>query len=453
MGQCPFSRLSSSVSGSLSGFSRRQFVTTALSSLAATAVAYAGGEKLARAAGDALPSNAQAPGAAGDLASTSSNSTAIEPFYGPNQGGITTPTQQHSYFAAFDLTTANRADVISLLQKWTQASARMTQGQTAEPLPDDLTQRPTDSGDALGLSPERLTLTFGFGAGLFSLNGQDRYGLASRRPAALVDLPTFNGDQLVAERTGGDLSVQACSDDPLIAFHAVRQLSQIALTLGGGVAKMRWAQTGFQPQAKGAETSRNLMGFKDGTMQPKTTDNAVWVGSEGPDWMQGGSYVVVRRIRIALEHWDRTPVSFQQKVVGRCKYSGAPLGQENENDPIDLNAVDADGNPVIPANSHVRLAAPASNGGAELLRRGYSYNDGANFTTERWPPWRQGVEYDAGLFFVAYQKDPRTAFIPVFTNMAKLDMMNQYTTHNGSGLFACPGGTLEGEYIGQKLFQ
>jgi deferrochelatase/peroxidase EfeB len=285
------------------------------------------------------------------------------------------------------------------------------------------------------------------------LNGQDRYGLAARRPAALVDMPAFNGDQLVAERTGGDLSVQACSDDPLIAFHAVRQLSQIALSLNGGVAKMRWAQTGFQPQSQGAETSRNLMGFKDGTMQPKTTDNAVWVGSEGPDWMQGGSYVVVRRIRIALEHWDRTPVDFQQKVVGRCKYSGAPLGQKNENDPIDLNAVDADGNPVIPANSHVRLAAPASNGGAELLRRGYSYNDGANFTAERWPPWRQGVEYDAGLFFVAYQKDPRTAFIPIFTNMAKLDMMNQYTTHNGSGLFACPGGTSEGEYLGQKLFQ
>jgi deferrochelatase/peroxidase EfeB len=418
-------------------------MATAASTIAGAAAAYSGGAKLAQAA---------TGGAEQDPVGASPSASSAEPFYADVQGGIVTPTQLHSYFAALDLTTTKREDVISLLQSWTAAAARLTQGLSAQPLPADLSSPATDSGETLGMSPQRLTITFGFGAGLFTSNGVDRYGLASRRPAALVDLPAFNGDQLVAEKSNGDLSIQACADDPQVAFHAVRALAQIAYNLvPGGVAKMRWAQTGFQAQSSGP-TSRNLMGFKDGTMQPQNMNDVVWVGSEGPAWMQNGSYVVVRRIRIGLEHWDRMAVDFQQQVVGRDKYTGAPLGMKNEDDPLDLDATDADGNLLIPANAHVRLAAPQSNGGAQILRRGYAYNDGVDFTAERWPPWRQGMEYDAGLFFVAYQKDPRTAFIPIFTNMSKLDMMNQFTTHTGSGLFACPGGVAPGEYIGQKLF-
>jgi deferrochelatase/peroxidase EfeB len=169
--------------------------------------------------------------------------------------------------------------------------------------------------------------------------------------------------------------------------------------------------------------------------------------------MRGGSYVVTRRIRIALEHWDRTSVDFQEEVVGRHKSSGAPLGKTDEFAELDLDAVDGDGNPVISETAHVRLGAAAVNGGAELLRRAYSYNDGSNFTAERWPPWRQGIEYDAGLFFVAYQRDPRSGFIRIFKNMARMDAMNQYTTHVGSALFACPAGVAEGTYLGQGLFE
>ena len=169
--------------------------------------------------------------------------------------------------------------------------------------------------------------------------------------------------------------------------------------------------------------------------------------------MQGGTYVVVRRIRVSLEHWDRTDTAFQEQVIGRHKRSGAPLGGRDEFDAIDLDATDQDGNPVIPEDSHVRLAAAATNRGAQILRRGYSYNDGVSFTAERWPPWRQGMMYDAGLFFVAYQRDPRTGFIRIYDNMSKLDALNQFTTHVGSGLFACPGGIEKDEYIGQRLFQ
>lgn len=168
--------------------------------------------------------------------------------------------------------------------------------------------------------------------------------------------------------------------------------------------------------------------------------------------MQGGTYTVVRRIRITLEHWDQMERGFQESVVGRQKYSGAPLGKKNEFDAADLDAVDKDGNPVIPDNAHVRLANRATNNGAQILRRTYSYNDGTNFYIERWPPWRQETEYDSGLIFIAHQRDPRTGFIPINEKLAKLDMMNQFTTHVGSGIFACPPGVQGGSYIGAALF-
>ena len=399
-----------------------------------------------------------------------------EPFWGVHQGGIATPVQAHSYFAAFDLTTDKRDEVADLLRAWTAASARMAEGKSAQPLgsglqpvvlraqgaskpeygsyqPASLTGVAADSGETFGLPPSRLTVTFGFGPGLFIKDDKDRYGLGARRPAALVDIPHFAGDQLVENHTGGDLSVQACADDPQVAFHAVRQLARLA----ADVANVRWVQTGFVGNFSAGETPRNLMGFKDGTVNPPVKDSAamaqfVWVGDEGPGWMRGGTYLVVRRIRIALEHWDRMKTVFQERTVGRHKYSGAPLGKEREFDPLDLDAVDKDGNLIVPENAHVRLAAAASNDGAQFLRRPYSYNDGVDFTAERWPPWRQGLEYDAGLFFIAYQRDPRTGFIKIYDKMSKLDMMNQFSTHVGSGIFACPGGANQGGFIGQELF-
>jgi deferrochelatase/peroxidase EfeB len=383
-----------------------------------------------------------------------------EPFFGEHQGGIATSQQTHSYFAAFDLVAKTRDEVKAMLRAWTEAAARMTAGETARPMTQELSVEGPDGGAALGLAPARLTVTFGFGAGLFSKDGADRYGLSAQRPAALVALPKFNGDQLEAARTGGDISVQACADDPQVAFHAVREL----VRLGYGAAQLRWGQAGFLPNAPAGETPRNLMGFKDsinnprpaGTVptpdNPSSVDEVVWVGEEGPVWMRGGSYVVARRIRISLEHWDRSEIDFQEQVIGRHKYSGAPIGKSGEHDALDLDRQDQDGNPLIADNAHVRLGAAATNDGAQILRRGYSYNDGVGFTAERWPPWRQGMMYDAGLFFVAYQRDPRAGFIKIFENMARLDALNQFATHTGGGLFACPPGVREGEFIGQMLF-
>ena len=388
-----------------------------------------------------------------DVARSQGHAKDVVPFRGEHQAGIATPQQSCLCFAAFDLAATKRDDVVALLRTWTDAADRLTQGLTARPLTGDAAQPPTDSGETLGLSPGRLTLTFGFGAGLFTKDGADRFGLARHRPEALVDLPRFNGDQLVPARTGGDLCIQACADDPQVAFHAIRQLSRLAY----GAATIRWVQPGFlSMNTAHPETPRNLMGFKDGTMNPVVTDPVamdkfIWVGAEA-GWMNGGSYLVARPIRIALEHWDRMKLAFQEQVIGRHKVSGAPLGKQKEFDSLDLDANDSDGNPIIPDSAHVRLGAPQVNDGAQILRRGYAYDNGLSFTAERWPPWHQGMEFDAGLMFLCFQRDPRTGFIKIFDNMSKFDMLNQFVTHVGGGLFACPPGAKEGGYIGQSLF-
>jgi deferrochelatase/peroxidase EfeB len=161
------------------------------------------------------------------------------PFYGVHQNGIATPQQSNTYFAAFDMVSEKRSDLVAMLQRWTEAAAKLTQGQS---LGQNAPDAPVaDSGDVLGLKPSRLTVTFGFGPSLFTKDGMDRFGLAKHRPAALVDLPRFVGDQLVAERTGGDLSVQACGDDQQAVMSAVRQLMRLAY----GVAAVRWVQSGF----------------------------------------------------------------------------------------------------------------------------------------------------------------------------------------------------------------
>lgn len=426
---CPFS----------AGASRRGFFRAAMGSVLATATG-------AAATTAAVPAVATGEGP-------------IEPFYGPHQGGISTPQQKHLYFVALDLTAKQREEVVTLLRAWTTAAARLTRGLPAGPIGTDVSTVAADGGDTIGLSPARLTLTFGFGAGLFKKDGRDRYGLAARRPAALVDLPVFHGDQLDPARSGGDLCIQACADDPQVAFHAARELVRLAY----GRADLRWAQTGFLPDTPAGETTRNLMGFKDGTNNPhpghvprpdlpRRFDDVVWVGEEGPEWLRGGSYLVTRRIRISLEHWDRTEADFQEEVIGRHKYSGAPIGKTGEFDVLDLDREDQGGNLVIKETAHVRLGAATVNDGAQILRRAYSYNDGTNFTALRWPPWRQGIMYDAGLFFLAWQRDPRMGFIKIFENMAKMDALNQFTTHNGSALFACPGGLTDSEFVGQKLF-
>jgi deferrochelatase/peroxidase EfeB len=371
-----------------------------------------------------------------DVDPTAAETGAAVAFHGAHQAGISTPVQDRLHFAAFDVKTEDRAEFVQMLKDWTEAARRMTAGHAvgdgaygglAEAPPDD-------TGEALGLKPSRLTLTIGFGPSLF-----EKFGLADLRPEALVDLPKFAGDNLDRNRSGGDLCIQACADDPQVAVHAIRNLARI----GFGKVVIRWSQLGFGKTSSttpDAQTPRNLMGFKDGTRNIAGTETDrlkkfVWVDEkDGPDWMAGGSYLVARRIRMHIETWDRTSLQEQEDIIGRDKGEGAPVGKAKERDEPFLKA-------MLP-NAHVRLAHPDTNHGATILRRGYSFTDGTD-----------GLgRLDAGLFFLAYQKDVRKGFIPIQRSLAP-DTLNEYIQHVGSAVFAIPPGVRgKDDWWGSTLF-
>jgi len=366
------------------------------------------------------------------------DSGAAVPFHGAHQAGITTAVQDRLHFATFDVKTKDRVELVQLLKDWTRAAERMAAGQAVgEGAFGGLAEAPPDdTGEALGLKPSRLTLTVGFGPSLFA---EGRFGLAESRPAALAELPKFAGDNLDPARSGGDLCVQACADDPQVAVHAIRNLARI----GFGKVAVRWSQLGFGKTSSTtpeAQTPRNMMGFKDGTRNIAGTDAAaldkhVWVSSkDGPAWLAGGSYLVARRIRMNIETWDRTSLQEQEDIFGRDKGEGAPVGKAKERD-----------EPFLPAmlpNAHVRLAHPDTNGGARMLRRGYSFTDGTD-----------GLgRLDAGLFFLAYQRDVDKGFVPVQRSLA-IDDLNEYIQHVGSALFAVPPGVRDkDDWWGRALF-
>ena len=378
--------------------------------------------------------------------------TRTYPFYGEHQAGILTPVQDRLHFAAFDVTTDSRTELVQLLQDWTTAAARMTQGLGAGelgPTAGPYGAPPDDTGEAIGLPPAGLTITFGFGPTLFRKTGKDRFGLGDLRPAALQRLPHFPADKLDSQRSDGDLCVQACADDPQVAVHAVRNLARIAF----GRAAIRWSQLGFgrtSSTSASQTTARNLMGFKDGTMnlkaeEPAAIDEHVWVpgGADAKrQWLAGGSYLVVRRINMTVEIWDRQPLSEQERVIGRTKAEGAPMSGGSEFSQPDFAVTGSDSEPLVATDAHVRMVHPSHNGGAKMLRRGYNFVDGSD-----------GLgRLDAGLFFLAYVRDPRTHFIPIQMKLGLGDRLSEYIQHTGSGLFAIPPGIAQGEYVGEALF-
>ncbi|MEU7496418.1 iron uptake transporter deferrochelatase/peroxidase subunit [Streptomyces griseofuscus] len=402
--------------------SRRALIGWGGAGIALGAVAAGGAVALT----DAGAGTADAAGAGG----------AVE-FHGAHQAGIATPVQDRLHFAAFDVKTDDREEFVQLLKDWTAAARRMTAGKpVGEGAYGGLPEAPPDdTGEALGLTPCRLTLTIGFGPSLF-----DRFGLRGKRPEALVDLPEFPGDNLEKTRTGGDLCVQACADDPQVAVHAIRNLARI----GFGKVAVRWSQLGFGKTSSttpDAQTPRNLFGFKDGTRNIAGTETDrlakhVWVGDgDGPDWMSGGSYLVARRIRMNIETWDRTSLQEQEDVFGRDKREGAPVGRAGEHDAPFLKA--------MKPTAHVRLAHPDANSGITILRRGYSFTDGTD-----------GLgRLDAGLFFLAYQRDVRHGFIPLQRKLSAHDALNEYIQHVGSAVFAVPPGVRDADdWWGRSLF-
>jgi deferrochelatase/peroxidase EfeB len=335
-----------------------------------------------------------------------------------------------------------RADLRDLLATWTDAAARMTDGQLVGET-DELNSPPLDTGEAIGSDVGGLTVTIGYGPPLFD----GRFGLAARKPRLLVDLPPLPNEDLDPNYTGGDVCIQACSDDPLVAFHAVRNLARLGL----GAVEHNWMELGFgktSTTSSGGATPRNLMGFKDGTRnirsdQTDLVKRYVWIGDETDQpWLRGGSYLVARRIRMFIENWDRDYLTDQQNVFGRAKATGAPLSGGTEFTTPDFNARDGQGRPIIATNAHIRLASYEENDGLRILRRGYSFTDGID-------PVRGTLL--GGLFFIAFMKSPQQ-FITLQQKLGISDALNEYIQHTGSALFACPPGLGLGDNWGQQLF-
>ncbi len=372
------------------------------------------------------------------------------PFFGEHQAGITTPAQDRLHFAAFDVRSdVTRDELIELLQDWTYAASRMVAGL-------DVSARgafdggpylpPDDTGEASGLPAAGLTITFGFGRTLFTdATGKDRFGLARQLPSDFTELPVMVNDFIEPLRSGGDLCIQACANDPQVAVHAIRNLTRI----GFGRTTLRWSQLGFgrtSSTSTGQQTPRNLFGQKDGTNnikaeEPDRLTEHVWIG-DGPAWAHGGSYLIARRIKMDIEIWDSVQLGEQNRVLGRDKGTGAPLSGGEEFTAVDFAKTGANGKPLIDPRSHVARANPQNNGGIAMLRRGYNYVDGND----------QLGRLDAGLFFVGYVKAP-ARFAAVHTNMARDDMFVEYLKTTSSSVFLVPPGVADGGYVGQRLFE
>jgi deferrochelatase/peroxidase EfeB len=381
-----------------------------------------------------------APGPAGS-AEDVIDLTASLPFYGTaEQAGIRTPPQRHLFYMTFDLTSPARRDLQVLLARWSAAIAQLMAGRTIGQVePQRVDGVGLDTGEALNLGPAALSVTVGLGPRVFT----DTYGLAAQRPPLLRELKRLPSDAFDPRLTGGDLSLQACADDPQVAYHAIRDLARIAKQTG--TAATRWSVLGFgrASAGKGQVTPRNLLGFRDGTRnirEPAEFDRFVWV-KDGPAWQRHGTYQVARKIRMHIENWDTNRISNQNAVFGRHKVSGAPLTGTHEFDTPDFAKTDAVGEPVIPLTAHIRLAAFEHNDGVRILRRSYNYTDGINSV---------GL-LDAGLMFISYQNDP-AHFETLQGKLGAADALNEYISHIGSAIFFVPPAPPPGSYIAAEMF-
>jgi len=424
----------------VSRIGRRAFLTGSAAVLGAGAGAAAAAEVNSSHPASVAPADVAVPSPSAQWQMSQAQLAEREPFKGVHQAGILTSRQAQSTFAALDCFAPDR-DILSVtLQALSQRAQQLAAGGPVPLLEVDAP--PADSG-ILGPdnAPDSLTVTIAFGASLFD----GRYGLAARRPRELVQMPTFAIDDLDPARSHGDVLLQICANQRDTVVHTLREL----LRTVRGSLQLRWVIDGFQSPRRGPtarNNPRNLFAFRDGTSNPLTTDPAqmqrlVWAGSGEPAWAVGGTYQVVRVIRMHVEFWDRVGLNEQQNMIGRVRDTGAPLGGTSElEDPrYDL---DPQGK-RIPLDAHIRLANPrtAVTSDQRILRRSYNYSRGFD----------AAGQLDQGLIFVAFNRSPQRQFVPVQTRLLSEPMID-YITPVGGGYFFAPPGAAGDDWVGSSLF-
>ena len=407
--------------------SRRNFLRGAVAGAAGTALT--GGMIIGGERADARP------------ASGTPTVAASYPFHGPNQAGILTPgpfeKQAYSCFAAYDIVDGTSTDdLVALMRTLTDRARFLTVGGT----PPDLgvSQPPSDS-DVLGpqIPADGLTVTVGLGASVFG----NRFGLAALKPKRLTPMRVFPNDSPDPAWLHGDLSLQLCANHPDTVHHTIRDIARHTR----GAMQLRWKIEGYASPPRPSGTPRNLLGFKDGTANPtgNLASSLVWVNDPAePAWARGGSYQVIRLIRMLVEFWDRVSINEQEGMFGRRRDSGAPLDGNNEFDTPDYRA-DPHGN-VIPLDSHIRLANPRTSATADqrIVRRSYNYDLGVDLNGN----------LQAGHVFVAYQQDVLRQFETIQTRLIDEPLIDYVQPFGGGYFFALPGVADRADWYARELF-
>ncbi|MCL1870051.1 MAG: iron uptake transporter deferrochelatase/peroxidase subunit [Promicromonosporaceae bacterium] len=377
---------------------------------------------------------------------------AVVPFHGKHQAGITTPAQRAATFLALDAVVASRAELADVFKTLTEAARLLADGGVA---PSAGPGAPPSDNGILGVVPtpkdtDGLTVTVSVGASLFD----GRFGLAASKPARLRVMDAFPDDNLDRTICDGDLLLQVCADERDTVLHAVREL----LRATRGSLTVRWRQEGFLPPARPSGAPRNLLGFKDGTVNPPTASadamgDVVWTAAGPtakvddqaarafkaratdlkdavePAWVAGGTYHVVRTTRMFVEFWDRVTLDEQEQMIGRRRDTGAPLTGTHEDEAPDY-AADPTGD-AIKLDAHIRLAGPRTPGSEamRMLRRPFSYDNGtdANGTL------------DVGLVFVCFVQDLDRQFVTVQNHLQGEPLVDYISPVGGGYFFALPG--------------